>query len=234
MTSAGMRSAQRKRAVVEAAASPSKTRSLGAVRAARAPARGRSAQQIGAHHRRRRQRDDQRDHDRDRQRHRELAEQPPDDAAHQQDRQEDRDQREAHRQHGEADLARAVQRRLHARHAGFDVARDVLQHDDRVVDDEAGRDRQRHQRQIVEAVAEQIHRRRRCRSARPAPRRSGSGSRAQLRRNRKTTRMTSTIAMISVRSTSCSEARIVVVRSIATVDVDGARERGLAAAAAAP
>ena len=40
---------------------------------------------------------------------------------------------------------------------GLDVARDVLGHDDRVVDDEPGRDRQRHQRQVVEAVVEQVH-----------------------------------------------------------------------------
>ena len=40
----------------------------------------------------------------------------------------------------------------------LEVARDVLDHHDRVVDDEAGRDRQRHQAQVVEAVAEQVHR----------------------------------------------------------------------------
>ena len=40
-------------------------------------------------------------------RHREFAEQPPDDAAHQQDRDEHRDQRQADREDGEADLARA-------------------------------------------------------------------------------------------------------------------------------
>ena len=39
----------------------------------------------------------------------------------------------------------------------FDIARDVFDHHDRVVDHEAGRDRQRHQRQVVEAVAEQVH-----------------------------------------------------------------------------
>ena len=32
----------------------------------------------------------------------------------------------------------------------LEVARDVLDHHDRVVHDEAGRDRQRHQRQVVE------------------------------------------------------------------------------------
>ncbi len=37
------------------------------------------------------------------------------------------------------------------------MAVDVLEHDDRVVDDKTDRDRQRHQRQIVEAVAQHIH-----------------------------------------------------------------------------
>jgi hypothetical protein len=40
----------------------------------------------------------------------------------------------------------------------FDVADDVLEHDDRVVDDEADRERQRQQRQVVEAEAERVHR----------------------------------------------------------------------------
>ena len=46
-----------------------------------------------------------------------------------------------------------------------------------------------------------------------------------LRRNRNTTRTTSTTAMASERSVSRSDARIVVVRSIASVSVDGARDR---------
>ena len=53
---------------------------------------------------------------------------------------------------------RALQGGLKARHAFLDMAGDVFQHDDRVVDDEAGGDGQRHQRQIVQAVAQQIHR----------------------------------------------------------------------------
>ena len=52
-----------------------------------------------------------------------------------------------------------LQRRLHRRHAVLDVAVDVLEHHDRVVDDEADRDRQRHQRQVVEAEADQVHHR---------------------------------------------------------------------------
>ena len=54
-----------------------------------------------------------------------------------------------------APLNAAAQRRL----ALLDVARDVFQHHDGVVDDEADRDRQRHQRQIVERVAERPHQR---------------------------------------------------------------------------
>ena len=51
-----------------------------------------------------------------------------------------------------------LQRRL----ALFDVAGDVLDHDDRVVDHETGGDGQCHQRKIVEAEAEQIHRAKRA------------------------------------------------------------------------
>ena len=64
----------------------------------------------------------------------------------------------ADRQHREADLARAVERRLERRLAVLDVAINVLHHHDGVVDHEADRDRERHQRQIVEAEIEQIHR----------------------------------------------------------------------------
>jgi hypothetical protein len=114
-------------------------------------------QQPGAHHRRGGQRDQQRDHHRRRQRHRELAEQPAHLAAHEQQRDEHGDQRQADRQHGEADLARAAQRRLEAVHALLDVARGVLQHHDGVVHHEAGGHRQRHQRQVVEREAQHPH-----------------------------------------------------------------------------
>ena len=43
--------------------------------------------------------------------------------------------------------------------AVLDMAHDVLEHHDGVVDDEADRDRQRHQREVVEAVADQVHQR---------------------------------------------------------------------------
>ena len=161
-TSRAWRSAQSSVLAIGAGARARTRLSLACEQPAPVPVRGR-AQEPGAQHRRRGQRDDQRDQDRHRQGHRELAEQPPDEAAHQQDRHEHRDQRQADGQHGEADLPRAEQCRLQPRHAGLDVARDVLQHHDGVVDDEAGGDRQRHQRQIVEAVAQQIHGARTCR-----------------------------------------------------------------------
>ena len=115
------------------------------------------AEQPGAHHRRGRQRDDERDQHRRRKRDRELAEQPPDLAVHEQQRDEHRDQRDADREHGEAHLLRAEQRRLHPVHAGLDVPGGVLEDDDRVVDDEAGGHRERHQAQVVEREAEQVH-----------------------------------------------------------------------------
>ena len=38
----------------------------------------------------------------------------------------------------------------------FHMPHDVLDHDDGIVDDEADRDRQRHQREIVQAIAELV------------------------------------------------------------------------------
>ena len=77
------------------------------------------------------------------------------------------------------------------------MAHDVLQHDDGVVDDEADRDRQRHQREVVEAVAEQY-----IRAQAPS---SDSGTvtlgmmvAQKLRRNTKITATTSPIVSSSV------------------------------------
>ena len=46
---------------------------------------------------------------------------------------------------------------LERRLAQLDVARDVLEHHDRVVDDQARRDDERHQREVVEREAAQVH-----------------------------------------------------------------------------
>ena len=192
--------------------------------AARAAARDAAAaacprvrsQDHGAHHRRRRERDDEGDQHGRGQRDRELAEQPPHDAAHEQQRDEHRDERHADREHGEADLACAEQRRLNSAHALVEVPRDVLEHDDRVVDDEARRDRERHQRQIVQAIAREIHDAERAEQRRD-DRDGRHERRAQVREEQLDhDDHEQPSAINSVISTSCSDARIVTVRSMAT------------------
>ena len=106
-------------------------------------------------------------------------------------------------------------RRLQRRHALFEVSarcsRSRRSHRPR----RTGRDRQRHQRQIVETVAEQVHHAERAQQ-RERHRELGMNVAQQLRRNRNTTRITRPIEISSVNSTSCTDARIVVVRSITT------------------
>ena len=114
-------------------------------------------QQIRAHHRRQRQRDQHRDRDRDRQHPREFVEQTSGDAGHQQQRQEHRDQRHGQRHDRETDFLRADFGGFLRMLALLDVAHDVLDHHDRIVDDEAGRDGQRHQRKVVEREAGERH-----------------------------------------------------------------------------
>ena len=116
-------------------------------------------QKLRAQHRRRRQRNHQRHHNRHRQRHRKLAKQPADNPTHQQNRNEHRNQRRAHRQHRKPDLLRSQHRRIVRRHSRFEMPADVLNHNNRVVHHETRRDRQRHQRQIIERIPQQIHHR---------------------------------------------------------------------------
>ncbi|MDT4838092.1 hypothetical protein FQZ97_718380 [compost metagenome] len=108
-------------------------------------------------HRRQGQGHQQRDHDGHRQGDGKLAEQALDDTAHEQDREKHRDQRQVHREQGETHLACALECGVHRRFAGFYMPRDVLQHDDGVVHHEAGGDDQRHQRQVVQREAQQVH-----------------------------------------------------------------------------
>ena len=113
--------------------------------------------------------------------------------------------------------SRALERRLHRRVALLEEARDVLDHDDRVVDDEAGRDRQRHQRQIVEAEAELVHDRQRAdqrqrhRQARNDRRRNVAQEQEDHQHDERRRPAT---ARTRRRST---EARMVVVRSVSGV-----------------
>jgi len=103
------------------------------------------AQELGAHHRGERQRNDRGHQDRGADGDRELAKQAADQATHQQHWDENGDQRDAHGDDGEADLPRALERSLDRRIALFEIARDVLDHNNRVVDHEAGGDGQPHQ-----------------------------------------------------------------------------------------
>ena len=145
------------RALVAAEQHVEDARSLAAREAARSPSRRAGAQDARAHHRRRRQRHGQRDQDRDRQRDANSRNRrptmPPISRIGMNTATSDRLIDSTVKPTSRAPWSAACE----ARHAGLDVARDVLEHDDRVVDDEAGRDRQRHQRQVVEAVAQQIH-----------------------------------------------------------------------------
>ncbi|MNV63480.1 hypothetical protein D3C71_1560760 [compost metagenome] len=116
-------------------------------------------EQVGAHHRGERQRDQHRQHHRDAQHPGELVEQAAGDAGHQQQRQEHRHQRNRQREHGEADLLRADLGRFRPALALFDVTHDVLDHHDRIVDHEAGGHHQRHQREVVQRHAGKGHHR---------------------------------------------------------------------------
>ena len=143
---------------IERAPSHASTRSTSAVEPGGIRAR-RLAHEMRADHRRQRQRHHHRDRDREGQRDREFAEHAADHAGHEQQRNEGGDQRDADRQHGEADLPRALDRGPQRRHALLEIAEAVLDHDDGVVDHEADRDRERHQRQVVDREAGDPHHR---------------------------------------------------------------------------
>src|SRR5208282_637625 len=87
----------------------------------------------------------------------ELAEETSDDVSHEQQRNQHRDQRNRERDDGEPDLPRSFQRRVQRRISGLQIAVDVFDHDDGVIHHKAGGDGQCHQRQIVQAVSQQVH-----------------------------------------------------------------------------
>ena len=117
------------------------------------------AQQLCAQHRHQGQRHDGGNQDGDRQGDGKFAEQPAHHFLHEEKRDQHRDQRHGQRNDGEADLARAFQRGVQRLFAGLEITRDVLDHHDGVVHDETGGNRERHQGEIVERKAQQIHRR---------------------------------------------------------------------------
>ena len=89
----------------------------------------------------------------------ELVEEPAHHAPHEQHRNEHGGQGEGHGHDGEADLARAQEGRLQAPHPVLHVPHDVLQHHDGVVHHEAHGEGEGHEREVVDGVAEHLHRR---------------------------------------------------------------------------
>lgn len=114
-------------------------------------------EQLRAHHRRQRQGDHRRNHHRKRQREREFAEHPPDKPGHEQERDEHREQRHRERNHREPDLGRAKPGRRLAILPRLAMPGDILDHHDGIIDDKPGANRERHQREIVEAEPGEPH-----------------------------------------------------------------------------
>ncbi len=92
----------------------------------------------------------------------ERIEKLPDDAAHERDRHEHRHDRERSRQHGKTDLVGPFARRRVVVFSHVDMAHDVLAHDDRIVDQQADAQAQRHHRHIVQRKAEHAERNEGC------------------------------------------------------------------------
>ena len=115
------------------------------------------AEQAGRHHGGEGEGDEGGDEDGDGEGDGELAEEASGDVAHEEQGDEDGDEGDGEREDGESDLLGAFECGLHGAVALFDVARDVFDHDDGVVDDEAGRDGERHHGEVVEAVACEVH-----------------------------------------------------------------------------
>src|SRR6266550_7767774 len=100
----------------------------------------RPLQEQRAHDRGQSERDKRRSDYRDRNGHGEFAEKASDNPAHKEQRDKNSDQRKGDRNDREADLAGAFEGSLEWSVALLDITHDVLDHDNRVVDDKADRD----------------------------------------------------------------------------------------------
>jgi hypothetical protein len=125
-------------------------------------------QHVGRHHRRQHARHHQREEHGNRRRPAELDEKLPRHTAHEGSRQEDRDQGKSGSDHRQADLVGGFHRRLVGRLAFAQMAHDVLDLDDGVVDQDADHQRHRKQGHDIEREAHQVHHRRRWESPRAA------------------------------------------------------------------
>src|SRR5712672_1193610 len=101
-------------------------------------------QEQGAHHRRRSQGNEERNANGYAEHDGEFAKETSDDTAHHQDGDKDSNERGAHGKNGEADLTGAFNGGFPRAHAGFDVAGDVFDDHDGVVDDETRSEGQSH------------------------------------------------------------------------------------------
>ena len=115
-------------------------------------------QEVGGQHRRDEAGGQQREEHLHRHRDAELLEELPGDAGHEARRREDRDDGQRDRDHGEADLVGGLQRGAIGRLAHPHVAHDVLDLDDGVVDQDAGRQRDGEEADQVERESEHVHR----------------------------------------------------------------------------
>ena len=115
------------------------------------------AQQARAHHRRQGQRDEARDQHRPREREREFDEQLAGAPGRERHRRIDGHEGQRHRDHRETDFLHADEGCLARRHAVFDVAINVFEHDDGVVDHQTDREHQREQGQRVDREPQRIH-----------------------------------------------------------------------------
>ncbi len=120
---------------------------------------GQWPERVGGHHRRQQPRHRERGEHRHGRGHAELPEELAGHASHEGRRQENRHQREAGGDHREADLVGGLHGRLERPLPAPEVAHDVLDLDDGVVDEDADDQRERQQRQDVEAEAQIVHRR---------------------------------------------------------------------------
>ena len=118
--------------------------------------------------------------------------------------------------------------------AHLHVADDVLQHHDRVVHDKADREDQRHHRQVVEAVVEQVHHGERA-DDRERQRQAGDERRRDVAQEQEDHHHDQCDrASSSVNSTSCTESRIDSSPIEEDVELDRLAESARAMPAAAP
>ena len=114
-------------------------------------------EQVGAHHGRRGERDHQGDGHGHAEGDGKFAENTAQDAAHQENGNEHGDERSAHGEDGEANLLGPRQGGFQRSHTFFQIAGNVFDYDDGIVDHKSGGDGEGHEGKIVDGIAEQIH-----------------------------------------------------------------------------